>query len=268
MNKAETRQLIRDLRAAVMLGQPEAVDLALDRLLTFPGVAANDQLSEELIEKVILPIGQVLTKLESNQLRPLLVNPLVAGRAIGAVAMAHRFIEGKESTQKDLRKPASDARLEVRTALGKSLSEVAEVDPEKVLNLGTTWLMGNSPKLRHSALLFIPALAGSYGKRIVGLVGPMGADKDRDVRKALVEAMNTLAQTGLAESVLRLLALWVTEATPNAWVICRVLSASWATDHPAETESILRDVYSQTGKTSEVTNALRALERHGLKINL
>ena len=268
MKKARIRQLLRDLRAAVLLGQSEAVEMALDGLLTFPGVAGNDRLGEELIEKVILPVGQILKKIESNQLRSLLVNPLAAGRAIGAVAMVHRFVEGKHSTQKDLRKPASDARPEVRTALGRALFEVAEVDPEKLLNLGTTWLMGNSPKLRHSALLFLPALAGSYGQRIVGLLGPMVADEDYDVRKALVAALNTLARAGLAESVLGLLALWGTEAAPNAWVICRVLSASWAADHPMQSESTLRDVYSKTGKTSEVTNAQRALERHGLKINL
>jgi hypothetical protein len=268
MKKTDTRQLLRDLRAAVMLGQAEAVDLALDELLGFPGVAANDRMEDAFIDNVILPVGQVLKKLESNQLRPLLVNPLAAGRAIGAAAMAYRFVEGKESTQKDLRKPAGDARPDVRAALGRALYEVAETDPEKVLNLGTTWLMGSAPKLRHSALLFLPALAASFGQRIVGLLGPLVADEDYDVRKALVEAMIMLARAGLAEPVLGLLALWGTEAAPNTWVICRVLSASWAAGHPAEAESILWDVIAKTGKTSEVTHAVRALERHGVQIDI
>ena len=73
MKKADTRQLLRDLRAAVMLGQPAAVDEALDGLLAFPGVAGNDRLDEAFIEKVILPVGEVLRKLPSNHLRPLLV---------------------------------------------------------------------------------------------------------------------------------------------------------------------------------------------------
>ena len=64
MNKNETRQLLRDLRAAVMLGQPEAVDMALDGLLAFPGVAANDRMDEGFIEQVILPVGEVLKTLD------------------------------------------------------------------------------------------------------------------------------------------------------------------------------------------------------------
>jgi len=268
MKKVEARQFMRDLRAAVMLGQPEAVDTALDGLLAFPGVAGNDRMDEAFIEKVIIPVGEILKKLPSNQLRPLLVNPLAAARAIGAVAMAQRFAEGKDSTPKDLRKPANDDRMEVRQVLGHTLSAVAETDPEKVLHLGTNWLLSRAPKQRYCALLFLPALGSHYGQKIVGLLGPAGADADYDVRKALVSALNTLAQAGLAESVLGLLALWATEAARNAWVICRALSAAWVADHPAEAESILRDVHSKTGKTSEVTNALRALNRHGLEIDL
>ena len=264
--KTEVKQLLRDLKAAAMLGRPEAVDIALDGLLAIPGVASNDRMDDGFIDQIILPVGKALTTLKSSQLRPLLNHPLVAGRAISASGLAHHFIEGKDATQKDLRKPAGDARPDVRKSLGRTLFTVAEVDPEKLLNLGTTWIMQSSPKPRHTALIFIPALTSQYGKRIVGLLGPLAADEDRDVRAALVDALKALGHAGLAETVLELMSMWGSESKPNAWVICRVISSSWAVGYPDEVGTILRDLESRVGKSSQISNAVRALERHGLKI--
>ena len=266
--KTESKQLLRDLKAAAMLGRPGAIDIALDGLLGLPGVASNDRMDAGLIEQVILPVGKALTTLQSSQLRPLLDHQLAAGRAIGAVALVHHFVEGKDATQKDLRKPAGDARPDVRAALGRTLFTIANADPEKLLNLGTTWIMQTSPKLRHTALVFIPALASHFGARIVGLLGPLGADEDRDVRAALVDALKALGHTGLANSVLELLLMWGSESKPNSWVICRVISSSWAADYPEEVEAILRGLESKVGKSSQISNAVRALARHGLEIKI
>jgi hypothetical protein len=266
--KTGIKQLLRDLKVAATLGRPDAIDIALNGLLALPGVSSNDRMEEGFIEQVILPVGKLLTSLKSSQLRPLLDHPLAVGRAIGAAALAYRFLEGKDVGQKDLRKPAGDARSDVRIALGRTLFAVAETAPEKLLTLGTTWIMQPAPKLRHTALIFLPALGFQYGPRMVGLLGPLGSDDDRDVRAALVDALNHLAQSGLAESVLGLLALWGSEGRQNSWVICRVLSASWVADHPAEAESILRDLVSKIGETSEISNALKALKRHGVEIEV
>ena len=62
--KHETKQLLRDLRVAAMLGQPEAIDIALNGLLALPGVASNDRMSDGLIEQVVLP------DLHSGQISP------------------------------------------------------------------------------------------------------------------------------------------------------------------------------------------------------
>jgi HEAT repeat protein len=266
--KNDTRQLLRDLKTATMLGNPEAVNIALDGLLAFPGVAANDRMNKGFIEKTILPVGQALTPLKTSQLRPLLNHELAAGRAIGAVALAHQFIQGKDATAKDLRKPANDPRQDVRISLGRALLGSGDKAPEKLLNLGTPWLMNAAPKPRYTALIFIPALAESHGQRVVGLLGPLGNDPDRDVRAALVEALNALAQVGLAESVLELLSLWAAEAHPNSWVISRALSASWSADHPAESTSILKELSSKPGTTSQVSSAVEALARHGVEIDI
>jgi hypothetical protein len=266
--KNDTRQLLRDLKTATLLGNPEAVNIAMNGLLAFPGVAANDRMNDGFIEKTILPVGQALTSLKTSQLRPLLDHDLAAGRAVGAAALAHQFIAGKDATAKDLRKPANDARQDVRISLGRALLSIGEKAPEKLIDLGTPWLMNAAPKPRYTALIFIPALAESHGQRVVGLLGPLGNDPDREVRTALVEALNALARSGLAESVLGLLALWAAETRPNSWVISRALSTSWAANHPAETESILQELSSKSGTTSQVNSAIEALARHGVEIKI
>jgi len=266
--KNDNRQLLRDLKAAILLGNPEAVDMALKGVLAFPGVAANDRMGDGFIEKIILPVGQTLRPLKTSDLRPLLQHSLAAARAIGAVALANQFMAGGDATSKDLRKPANDPREDVRKSLGRALYALADNDPKKLLDLGTPWLMNAAPKPRYTALIFIPALAESHGKRLLGLLGPLGADPDYEVRAALVEALNSLGRAGLAESVLELLALWAVEAHPNAWVISRVLSASWVAEHPAEAERILRELSSKSGTSSQVRSALEALARHGVEINL
>ena len=266
--KIDSRQILRDLKTATLLGNPEAVDIALNGLLSLPGVAANDRMNDGFIEKVILPVGQALVPLKTSQLRPLLNHSLAAGRAIGAAALANQFIAGMDATPKDLRKPASDPRADVRAALGQALLVAGSQNPAKLLDLGTFWLTNAAPKPRTTALVFIPALAENYGKRLVGLLGPLGADPDREVRSALVEALNSLARAGLAESVLELLTFWAGESRPNAWVISRVLSASWVAEYPTQAETILRDLSSKAGTSSQVKSALEALARHGVKINL
>ena len=266
--KAKIRELLRDIKAAALFGQPEAIELALNSLRAIPAVAANDRMSGSIIEQVVLPAGQSLARLESKYLRPLLDDPLAAIRAVGAVGLAHRFLLDKNATRKNLRRPGSDPRPDVRAALGRSLFEAWEANPERLLRLGTEWLAQPAPKLRHSALIFIPALAPKYGQRIVDLLEPLGADKDREVRAAMVDSLKNLAGAGLAESVLGLLALWASAPRPNSWVVCRALSGSWAALHPSEAKSILQELQSKTGKTSDISNALRALKRHGIEINL
>lgn len=266
--KNDTRQLLRDLKTAILLGNPEAANIALSGLLIFPGVVANDRMNDGFIEKTIIPVGQTLTSLKTSHLRPLLDHKLVAGRAIGAVALANQFIVSGNATAKDLRKPANDPREDVRISLGKALFRVGDQAPEKLFDLGTPWLMNAAPKPRYTALIFIPVLAESHGSRVVGLLGPLGTDPDREVRAALVEALNALARRGLAESVLALLSLWVAEAHPNSWVISRVVSTSWVAAHPVEAESILKELSSKTGTSSQVKSAIEALSRHGLEIKI
>ncbi len=152
MTKNDSRQILRDLKAATLLGNPEAVDIALNGLLAIPGVAANDRMTEGFLDKVILPVGQALVTMKTSQLRPLLNHSLAAGRAIGAVALANQFMAGMDATPKDLHKPANDPRADVRVALGHALRIAGPQDPARLLDLGTPWLMNAAPRPRTTGL--------------------------------------------------------------------------------------------------------------------
>ena len=263
-----TRQLIRDLKAATLLGNPEAVDIALNGLLDFPGVVANDRMSDGFIEKTILPVGKALAPLKASHLRPLLNHKLAAGRAIGAVGLADRFVIASDTTPKDLFKPANDPRLDVRVSLGRELLAVGSGDPQKTYVLGSSWLMKAAPKPRYTALVFLPGIAESHGERIVGLLDPLCDESDYEVRAALVAALNALALAGLKVSILELLMLWASDAQPNVWVISRVLSSSWVAAYPVQAKAILEELSKRPGASSQVKRVVEALARHGLEINI
>jgi hypothetical protein len=266
--KTGIKQLLRDLRTAVILGRPEAVDIALDGLLNLPGVSSNDRMSQGFTEKVVIPVGEALAGLKSSLLRPLLAHHLAVGRAVGGVALAHRYVKSNDSTQKDLLQPGNDSRSDVRLALGRSLIIVSEADPEKIISLGTTWIKHSSPRLRYTALIFLPELAKNFEVEIIGLLGTLSTDPNPEVRAALVNALNHLAEMSFSRSVLGLLSLWSSESQPDSWLICRILSGSWAVNHAAEVKSILQEVHAKIGESSHVTGALKALKRHGFEIDL
>gem|GEM_PF-630217 len=268
MNKAQIREILGDLKAAVRLGQSEAIEMALDGLRALPIVEANDRFEAGFLSQLIRPAGEILSRLSAARLLPLLDDRPAALRAVGAAALAQRFLIGEDVNPEMIIRPARDARPEVRAALGETLREAGEAHPERLLHLVETWLRDPSPKVRTAALTALPALSPSYGEDILALIAPLKDDEDPGVCAAIVEAMQTIAQSGSAESVLRQVSAWGAEPRPNVWVISRTLSGSWAASHPREVKSILRDLYAKVGKTKEIAHALRALERHGVKIEI
>jgi hypothetical protein len=268
VKKAHIRELINDIKAAARLGHPEALELALDSLRTVPQVASNDSLGEGFLAQVILPVGRLLARQPANLFRQLLADPRAALRAIGAVALAQRFFLDEGVDPGWLLTPAKDPRSEVRAALGAALKEAGEAHPQRLLHLIEEWLADPSPRARATALLTLPAPTEPYRERLVELIAPLGSDNDRDVRKALADSLRQLAGRGLAESVLGLLAVWGQEPRPNVWVIARALSGAWAAEYPGEVTAILIKIHSKTGESKALTNAQRALARHGLEIEL
>jgi hypothetical protein len=260
--KSSYREFLTDLKAAVLIGHPEGVAIALEGLRGQPLVAANQRLSEAFIREVLLPAGKIMASLPVSNLRPMLGDPSAVVRTIGAVALGWRSFKEGDVTRNDLHRAGNDPRPEVRTGLGGVLVEVAQQDPSRLLSLGETWLKDASPRLRETALTFLPALAPSHGERLIGLCATLEEEEDHKVRAALVPALVDLARAGQAEPILDLLDSWASGPSTNTWVIAKVLSASWAAAYPARALTILENIQSRTGKTKEVLNALHALERH------
>ena len=122
--KSEVKQLLRDLNVAIQLGRPEAIDIALRSLLRFPGVAGNEHMDTQFVDQVVLPIGQSLSALPSNILRPLLSHSLVVGRAIGAVSIAHRFFVGSPSLNPSQAQPNAPISIPLTCLRKSSLARV------------------------------------------------------------------------------------------------------------------------------------------------
>lgn len=268
MQKAQIREFLNDLKISTRFGQAESVEAALDDLRSLPGVAANQRLSEGFLSQLVKPAGKLLAKLPLGQLQPLLDDRLAALRAIGGVALAEQYLTGKDISPKLLLVPARDTRPEVRTALGETLREGGEAYPERLLPLMQSWLTAPFTGVRETALLFVPVLASTYEGEVFSKLKTFIDEEHPEVRATLVTTLQTLAQRGSAEFVLELLAHWVTEPRPNVWVIGRTLSGSWAVSHPVEVKSILHTLQAKVGERKSITNALKALARHGLIIEI
>ncbi|MEA3349168.1 MAG: hypothetical protein U9Q82_00950 [Chloroflexota bacterium] len=266
MKKTRIRELRKDIKAAVRLGHPESVEMALDGLRSLPQVAANDRLGAGFIEQVILPNAQIMARLPAVRIQQMTKDSLTALRAVGAAALAKRFLVENDVTVGMLRHAALDSRPEVRTAVGQILREAGDAHPERLLGLMGPWLRDSSPKVRCVALGFAPALLPAYGEDVIEQIGPLGRDSHADVRAALVDALQEIAQAGFATSVWGLLADWVTESPLNVWVLTRTVAGAWAASNPRKAQSILGDIYSKIGETKDVGIALRSLKRHGVDI--
>ena len=249
------RELLTDLKAAVLIGHPDSMQSALD------GVRALDD--EELPPSALVPLGRALTPLPAKTLKPLLDDPDPAIRALACVAFGERYMSGKDITVKDLNTPVNDPNPEVRAALARALIEYTPPRPEKLTPLVEAWLQppadgGRAPRTSHPALLLLPHLPPSSFP-VFSLLTPLDSLEDHDFRETLVNCLNTLAEKGQPAPVLDLLAQWATRPEPNVWVITRALSASWAQAHHKQATLILNALAQQAGMIRPI---IRALERH------
>jgi hypothetical protein len=256
----ELREILTNLKAAVRIGHPETIELALYALRSLPQVASNRPLKPSFLNETVLPLSRVLAT--APRLPDLSSDRLAAIRALGAGALAFRFLEGKRASPADLLIPARDPRPEVRMALRQALTLAGSPYPSKLLTLTESWLNDPSPRVRQLALELVPSLAAEHGERLLDAIQSLHREEHPQVRAALVDALTALAEAGLAEPILGRLAAWAGEPSPNFWVVARVLSTSWAAEHLQQAENILSTLERQTGPNRQIANARRALERH------
>jgi 3-methyladenine DNA glycosylase AlkC len=261
--KAEIRSILTDVKAAARIGHVDSIEIALEGLFRLPNVAANQMMNEVFIEQAILPIGEILadSRLNGGLLRSMTNNQHAALRAIAAVALALRYLKGDDKAAQDLRRIGSDARADVRAALSAAFR--AAENSARVISLTRAWLGSKSPRQKQIAVAVLPNLVDTYPDEVWALLRPLHSEGDTDVRTALAETLNTLAQAGHAAQVLAILEDWVKQPDVKGWVVTRTLSRAWAAEHAAEALAILRQLTITKGPKRKVRNAIQALAQHG-----
>lgn len=267
--KSEIRELIADFKAAVRIGHPESIQVALDGYRALPEIAGNAELSQAFLEQVTLPLGEVLAfpRLDVERLYILLDDPSAGVRALGAVALAVRFLAGQGVAADDLQRSGRDQRAEVRVALGETLARHAVQDPQRLLVLVGDWIWngaeaGGSWRLRHSGLIALRGLIPDYGDQVIPMLAVLSQESDRETRSAHVETLVSLAEKGGRQSVYEILESWVAEEEPDTWMIAKTLSSAWAARDLERTETILQALESRVGEHRAIERAKRALSRH------
>jgi hypothetical protein len=270
MMKSEIRELIADIKAAVRIGHPESLQVALDGYRILPEVAGNAMFNLSFIRQTVLPLGEVLAypRLDMNHIETLLDDPLSGVRALGAVAFGVRFLEGQGVDEDDLRRPGRDQRPEVRMALGEALAKHAQENQPLLLALVSDWLgygvsAAPSARLRLSALIALRGLISDYGDEVLPLLADLPVENERETRSAHIETLVSAAESGRETAVYELLATWGAEPEPDTWMIAKTLSSAWAVRSPAEAEAILHALETKVGEDRAIDRAKRALARHG-----
>ena len=267
--RSEIYELIADFKAAVRIGHPESLAVALEGFFVLPEVAGNAVLNESFIHQAILPLGEVLAfpGLKIEQLTTLLVDPSAGARALGGVALGVRYLKRLQVDAAELTRPGSDPRLDVRRALGEALARHAQLDPGRLLSLLETWLdvrtkVVQSARLRYTGLVAIRGLMPVYGDQALALLVAQPLESDTDTRRAYVSALIYYAQNGYDGEVYDLLTNWSEKPEPDTWIVTKTLSAAWAAVSPERSESILRSLEKQSAGGQGIERARRALARH------
>lgn len=268
--KAVRREFLLDLRAAIALGTPEAMDMALLTLRAMPEVRGNHVLEDSVIDQLLLPAGELLgdRRVPFAYLEGLSRDSRAAIRALAAGALVQCVC--REETQADIALfyLAADTRPEVRQVMALAGRKCAALSQMQPLALAQSWLRGpgvpNQPpgqaaRRRVTALNILEEYIGTGSQSILSSVEGLQHDSDPDVRAALASLLSAAGKTGWATDVMTLLEAWAGESQPDAWVICRVLSARWAANMPERGLSVLKNLEAKSGATGTITKTRQAL---------
>ncbi len=258
------KSLLTDLAAAVRLGHPAALEAALDALARHPEIADNRPLSARWYGDFLRPAGRILadSRFPMDELRVLRDSPLAGMRALGGAALALRYLKG-DAAPRDLLPAAKDPRPDVRRLMGQTLAEGGAAAPERLLALGRAWLSGDSPRLRHTALLALRGAASSRGEAVFPLLEALPPAPDAESGEALASLLTALARNGHSEAVLGFVERRALAEPPDLWLAGRVLSGKWAAARAARLTALLDVLQARHGESRYISNLRRALRRHG-----
>ena len=253
-------------RAAARLGQPEALNEALDALASLPPLAANATLSPGDVERVLVPLGEALAvpTVAVSHLRQLQKAPLAGLRAVAAAALAVRYLRALPAGPRDLARAAKDPRAEVRWALSQALRRHAARAPARLRALLRDWLTvthpPRSPRQVAVALHTLPALAAAFPQEALRLAAAQKDAEHPEARQALAACLRELARQGLDEGVLHLLETWA-QNDPPLFVLGETLRGRWAQAHRERALALLDTLEARYGPRRPLTNARKALLR-------
>ncbi len=255
--------LLMDLRAAVRLGHPAALDTALETIARHPEIADNRTLSARWYGDFLRSAGRILadSRLPAARLRLLEAASPAGLRALGGAALALRYLNGN-AAPRDVLPAAKDSRPDVRRLLGRILAEEGTASPERLLALGRAWLGGASPRLRHTALLALRGAVPTRGEAVFSLLKDLPPALDAESGEALSALLTALAQNGYPDAVLDFVERRALAEPPDLWLAGRVLSGKWTAAHAARLTALLDALQARHGESRHISNARRALKRH------
>ncbi len=244
--KNTVHELITDLKAAVLIGDLDSIHAAVDQIR---GTGDSD-----LPPSALLPLGEILARLEPADFLQFLDDDDAAVRGAAAAASALAWIAGKKIEAAALDYAADDPAPEVRAAFTQALARA----PEKAAAFAEAWLTAEPETTRQSGIQLLGQLV-QPSLHLIKKLEPFDGAEDQETRTVLVETVNTLGAHGMAGPVLDLLSGWARRTEPNVWVITRALSASWSLGESVQALEILQKLADRVG---EIRPVVRAMERH------
>ncbi len=265
-------QLLIDLKGAARLGSPEALDLALEGLAEWRAFAANASLAFEDVERVLVPLGEVLAApaVPADYLRSLATHALAGGRALAAVALVLRHLRGEATCSALLTRLAGDKRAEVRFALAAALGRHGRDEhfPAAVALLDAWLAPARGPRVWQTALQAAAGLARSHPRQVLSLVERLTPAQvaHPEVQRPLAEALRQLGTFGThadRTALLQLLEKWLRESDGDAArLVLQVLHAGWAQRMPEQALALL-DAVEAAGGAPRPLRRTRAFIRRG-----
>ena len=247
------RECLTDLKAAVRIGHPDAVQSALDNLRSLP---------DELVPPNDLPaLGIALVPLPIHMLTDLFNDPDPAIRALASIALGEHYLSQKDVQPGALTPAANDPNPEVRRVFAqfllKSINQFYDKEPafERLHQLVLTWANSKFPIITETALQILTGLSLS-AEEVYQYLEPLDKFTEHHVRAELVQCLNTLGDRGYQETIFFILTTWSQRSEPNVWVITRALSGSWAQANSERAVLILNQLAKQIGQIRAIKRAL------------
>ncbi len=263
------KEIKTDLRAAVVLGHPEAVEAVLETLSQVPQFAGNHQMEEHFVIDQLVPLGEMVAKssFPLDELSEMLDSSTTVYRVIAAVGLIFRW-KSQEKVRKELLKQAGDdPRAEVRAAVVHILKSISADQTELVMDLIDSWLDTTSNRLKLTSVQVFPAFYSFNSEEILDTIYEYTLLEDYEINRALVDSLNEIAQNSHGKEIMDRLEIWSHKRDPNQWVICKILSNTWVVEYTDQAAAVLHNLERSRGHSEIIEKTFKQLQYLNEEIN-